>query len=119
MSGGILKSEFLTCSSLRSNNQCPYDKMEVTTGFRSSNRFRNHLDGLSNGRLKWNYGGTNTCWRNFENRRFQYVSTNGATTSNAMTKRRLPLDSARQIGLRNTPHEFSDSSGDVSRGGEV
>ena len=52
-----MKSDFLTCFSLRSHNQCPYDKMEVTTGFISSNRFRNHLDGLSNGRLNWLYGG--------------------------------------------------------------
>ena len=31
--------------------------MEATIRFTSSNRSRNHLDGLSNGRLKWLYGG--------------------------------------------------------------
>ena len=37
----------------------------------------------------------------------------GATTIDPMDNRRLPLDSARQIGLGSTSHEFSDCSGDV------
>jgi len=31
--------------------------MDTTTGFRASNRSRNHLDGLSNERVNWLYRG--------------------------------------------------------------
>ena len=54
------KSKFLSCFPLWSYNHQCYDKMEGTTGFSSSNRSRNHLDGLSNGRLRWLYGGKNS-----------------------------------------------------------
>ena len=44
----------------------------------------------------------------------------GATTSSPMDKRSPQLDSAHQIGLGSTSHEFSDCSGDVSeRGNEM
>jgi hypothetical protein len=50
-------AEFLDCFCLQSHTQLWYDKMEATTGFRMSNRSRNHLDRLSNGRVNWSYGG--------------------------------------------------------------
>ena len=36
-----------------------------------------------------------------------------ARTSSPMDKRRPQLDSARQIGLGNTSHDFSDCSGEL------
>ena len=100
------KSEFLSCTCMQSHNQQCYDKTEATTGFTTSNRSRNHVDGLANDRLKWNYGGQNTCGRNFENRNSWAVLACGATTRDGMTKRRQPLDSARQIGLETTLMDF-------------
>ena len=59
------------------------------------------------------------CWRNFENWKDGNVCDYGAATSCAMTERRPPLDSARQMGIGSTSHEFFGCSGDLSRGGEV
>ena len=58
-------------------------------------------------------------WRNSENRKIGTVFACGATTSNAEIKRRTPLDSARQIGLGSTSHDFFNSSGDGWEGGEL
>ena len=42
-----------------------------------------------------------------------------ARTSGPIDKQSSQLDSACQIGLGSTSHEFSDCSGDVSRGSEM
>ena len=52
------------------------------------------------------------CWQNSENRKIGNVFDCGATTSGAMTKWMVPLDSVRQIGLGSISHKFSDCSGD-------
>jgi len=56
---------------------------------------------------------------NFENWKIGNIFACGATTSSATTKWGVLLDSARQIGLGNTSHEFSDCSGGLSKRGEV
>ena len=55
--------------------------------------------------------------RNSENRKGENVFNGGATTSGRMDKGRPQLDSARRIGLRSYPHEFSDCSFDSLYGG--
>ena len=55
--GGIfLADEFSTFHLQLHNFQFGY-QMEVTIGFSSSNRSRNHLGGISDDRLNWLYGG--------------------------------------------------------------
>ena len=56
---------------------------------------------------------------NLENRKIGDVFACEVTTSGATTKCMVPLDSARQIGLGSTSHEFSDCSNGLSKGGEV
>ena len=57
--------------------------------------------------------------RNSENRKIGNVSACAATTTGPSDKQRLQLDSARQIGLGNTSHDFSDCSSEVQEGGEI
>ena len=57
--------------------------------------------------------------RNSENRKIGNVSACAATTSDPGIKWRPPLDSARQIGLGSTSHDFSDCNGELQEGGEV
>ena len=57
--------------------------------------------------------------RNSENRKIGNVFVCAATTSDAGIKWRLPLDSARQLGLGSTSHDFSDYSGELQEVGEV
>ena len=104
--GGIFCWRNLERFCLWSHHHCSYGQTETRAGFSALNRSRNHLDELANDRLKWNYGGQNTCGRNFENRNSWAVLACGATTRDGMTKRRLPLDSARQIGLETTLLDF-------------
>ena len=47
------------------------------------------------------------------------VSACAATTMRPSDKRRPQLDSARQIGLGSTSHDFSDCSSELQEGGEV
>ena len=57
--------------------------------------------------------------QNSENRKIGNVSACTATTTGPSDKRRPQLDSARQIGLGSTSHDFSDCSGELQEGGEV
>ena len=64
--------------------------------------------------------GGEVCWGEFRKSKIADGFANGATTSSPMGKRTPQLDSARQIGLGSTSHDFSDcSGGDVSRGNEM
>ena len=56
--------------------------------------------------------------RNFENRKIEYVPANGATTSGAMAKWMVSLDSACLIPLESTSHDFFDCSGGLKTAGE-
>ena len=93
-------------------------KMEVTTGFNSSNWSRNHLKRLSNCRLEGCYGGKKWWLQNFENRKIGSVSPCTASTKGARVKQRVQLDSAHWTGLGKVGHRVSDSSSDVWKAGE-
>ena len=93
--------------------------MEAAAGFPASNRSREHLSRFFLTVVVMVGRGVNLLGRNFLLAEFGNVFACSARTSSPMDNPRLPLDSARQIGLGSTPHEFSDCSGDVSRGGEV
>ena len=116
--GGILKSVFWSCSCLYRHNQQCYGKMEITTGFSSSNWSRNRLNRLSNCRLEGYYGGKKWCWRNFENQSLEMFFGCIVTTSSAMNNWRLPLGSAHWIGLEIPFHQVFDLSSGLSYGGE-
>ena len=57
--------------------------------------------------------------RKSENRKIGNVSACAATTTGPSDKRRPQLDSARQIDLGSTSHDFSDCSSELQEGGEV
>jgi hypothetical protein len=57
--------------------------------------------------------------RKFENRNSGAFSACGATTSHARIRWRLPLDSARQIGIGSIPHDCLTVVVMVFGGGEV
>jgi hypothetical protein len=77
--------------------------METTAGFGSSKRFKNQLDRLSNGSLKWLYKERNQ-WRNFSTSEIRNVLACSLTTSDPMDKPALPLDLAHQRGPETPLH---------------
>ena len=73
--------------------------METTAGLSSSSRSTDHLDRISNCRLKWEVSRGKTWCQNFENRKIGDVFAYGTTTISAMVKWMLPLELTRPIGL--------------------